>query len=254
MFKGLRLSSPLAFIDIESTGLDPRTDRAVEIAALRFSPDGARDSFAQRVNPGVPIPPSATAVHGIADGDVRDCRPFGEIARNLSLFLERCDLAGFGIKKFDLPLLLAEYGRVGVPFPLSGRAVIDVLQIYHSRERRDLRAAFAFYCGKQLVHAHRAEQDAWATAMILDAQLQRYRDLPDSVRDLHQQLTEVDLAAHFRLEGSEPVFCQGRHLGRLLKDVACDDPGYLEWMLFGDFNDDVKELVRQAMRSPSEGG
>jgi DNA polymerase-3 subunit epsilon len=246
MLENLRLERPLAFLDLESTGTRPQSDRIVEVAVLRHAPDGGALSFHRRLDPGVPIPPAATAVHGLADADVADCLPFAAVADGLARFLGGCDLAGFGIKRFDLPLLVAEFRRAGVDFPVAGRAVLDALQIYHRRERRDLQAAVAFYCGRRHEQAHRASEDVRAAALILDAQLQRYHDLPRTVRELHRQFTEVDLAGCFRLEGGTPVFCLGRHTGRRLRDVARDDPGYLEWMLSSDFLDDVKELVRRA--------
>jgi DNA polymerase-3 subunit epsilon len=251
MFKRLHLQSPLAFIDVETTGVNPTTDRVVEIAVLRFAPNAKPVSVIHRINPGAPIPPSATGVHGITDADVADCPPFGHVTGNLVRVLDGCDLAGFGIKRFDLPVLVAEFHRSGIHFPLAGRAVIDVLQLYHLREKRDLQAAYRFYCRRKH-EAHRADKDVWATACVLDAMLQKYRDLPRTIRELHRQLTEVDLAGRFRLENGAPVFCFGKHAGRRLKDVAQDDPGYLEWMLSGDFLDDVKRLVREAIGSPAE--
>jgi DNA polymerase III subunit epsilon len=144
-------------------------------------------------------------------------------------------------------MLHAESRRAGVLFPIAGRAVIDVLQIYQSRERRDLETALTFYCSKRHEQAHRADQDVLATALILDAQLQRYGDLPHDVRELHRQFMEVDLAGRFRTVDGEPVFAFGKHTGRRLQDVANDDPSYLDWILAGNFFDDVKELVRKAI-------
>jgi DNA polymerase III subunit epsilon len=253
MFKHLRLTRPLAVIDIESTGVNPAADRVVEVAALRYAPGGKPMSFVRRVNPTVPIPPAASAVHGIVDADVADCRPFAGIARKLTRILDGCDLAGYGIKKFDLPLLVAEFRRAGLPFPLAGRCVVDALQIFHQKERRDLQAAFAFYCGGNFERAHRAGEDVRATALVLDGMLKRYRDLPRNIRDLHTRLTEADLAGRFRVVDGEPVFAFGKQYGRRLKDVARDDPAYLEWMLSGDFLDDVKGIILDALRAAGNG-
>jgi len=247
MFQCLQLDRPLAFIDMESTGLNPATDRVVEIAVLRCARGQEPILVSRRINPVVPIPPTATVIHGITDADVSECPRFDEIAQKVDRFLDGCDLAGYGLKKFDLPLLSAEFRRAGVQFLLMGRAVIDVLQIYHSRERRDLQSAFAFYCGKRQEQAHRADQDVLATALILDAQLQHYRDLPQNVGELHRQFMEVDLAGRFRMADGEPVFAFGKHTGRRLRDVANADPGYLDWILASDFFEDVKELVRKAI-------
>src|SRR5262245_41599378 len=216
MLKHLRLNRPLAFLDAESTGVNPQSDRVVEIALLRCTADEKTVSFSCRVNPGVPIPPNATAVHGITDADVAGCRRFEAIAPQLVRFLDGCDLAGYGIKRFDLPLLVAEFHRAGIRFPLTGRAVIDVLQIFYQREKRDRQAALAFYCDGKHVHAHSAEHDVHATALVLDAQLHRYRDLPRTVGELHAQLAELDLGGWFRRQDGKIVLAVGKHAGRSL--------------------------------------
>jgi DNA polymerase III epsilon subunit-like protein len=173
VFQSLRLKRPLAFVDVESTGVNPQTDRVVEVGVYKICPGEKPVSVARRVNPTVPISAAVSRVHGITDADVADCRPFAAIARTLVRFLDGCDLAGFGIKKFDLPILAAECRRAGVHFPLAGRAVIDALQIYHQRERRTLEAALSFYVGAKHAHAHRASDDARVSALVLDAQLRR---------------------------------------------------------------------------------
>jgi DNA polymerase III subunit epsilon len=157
--------------------------------------------------PDVQMPiPTAAAIHGLTDADVAKCRSFVGIARKLALFLDGCDLAGFGIKKFDLPLLIAEFRRAEVSFPLVGRAVIDELQVYHQREPRDLQSAFTFCVGGRFVGAHRARCDVKATALVLDAMMRRYGDMPKNVRVLHRQLTDVDLGGWFRRDAGRIVF------------------------------------------------
>ena len=251
MFKHLRLKRPLTVIDIESTGVNPPTDRVVEIACLRVAADAKPVWAVRRVNPTVPIPPAATAVHGIRDQDVKDCPTFADIARKVARFVADSDLAGFGIKRFDLPLLVAEFRRAGVHFPLAGRRVLDAMQIFHARERRDLNTAVAFYCGRRHDSPHRADHDVLAAAHVLEAQLGRYADLPRTVAGLHTVLAEADLTGRFRVIDGEPVFGFGKYAGRRLKDVARDDPRYLEWILAGDFLDDVKELARTALKNAS---
>lgn len=245
MFKRLRIDRPVTFLDLESTGVRPNVDRIIEFAVLRFAPGTKGVLVNRRVNPEVPIPPTATAVHGIREADVVGLPLFRDIAPRLAGFLGGCDLAGFGIKRFDLPLLVAEFRRAEVAFSLHDRSVIDAMQLYHLREKRDLSAAMTFYCGQPHDQSHRAGPDAWAAAKVLNAQLHRYPDLPATVPELHEHLTEVDLAGRFRLEEGEVVFAFGKYIGHRLKDVARDDPGYLEWMLAGDFLDDVKELVHR---------
>jgi DNA polymerase-3 subunit epsilon len=252
MLKNLCLTRPLAFLDAGSTGVNPQNDRVVEIAVLRCAPDRTTVSFLRRLNPGVPIPPSATAVHGIADADVADCCPFQAIVSDLLRFLDGCDLAGYGIKRFDLPLLVAEFRRVGVHFPLAGRAVIDALQIFHQREKRDLQAAFAFYCDGKHDHAHRPDYDVYATALVLDAQLARYRDLPRTVPALHTQLTELDLGGWFRRQSDALVFAIGKHAGRRLADVVKQHPDYIRWMLDQPLLDDTRSIIESAVKRAIE--
>ncbi len=246
MFHSLRVTRPLAFLDVESTGVDPQADRVVEVGVFRVHPDGTTDSAVRRVNPAVPIPAAASAVHGITDADVAGCRPFADVARRLVRFLDGCDLAGFGLKRFDLPLLAAECRRAGVHFPLAGRAVVDALQIYHQQEKRDLTSAYGFYVGGRLDGAHTAAADAKAAALVLDAQLRRYPGLPRSAAELHRHLTTADVAGWFRRDDGRVVFAKGKHAGRPLADVAARHPDYVRWLLSLDLLDDTRALITAA--------
>ncbi len=246
-FRHLVLHRPLAVIDLESTGTDPAVDRVIEVAVLTLAPDGTDDLFVTRVNPGRPIPAAATAVHGIGDTDVRDAPTFATLAPDLARRLAECDLAGFGITGFDLPLLAAEFARAGLPFPLAGRAVLDALTVYRRHEARTLATAVAFYLGRDHPHAHAAGADATAAAAVLDAQVGRY-GLPPSPADLHAALVEVDVAGKFRRgPGGEVVFAFGKHAGRPLADVVRTDPDYLAWMRTRPFLADVHDRVRAAL-------
>jgi DNA polymerase-3 subunit epsilon len=252
-FRHLALTRPLAAIDLESTGTDPATDRAVEIAVLTVAPDRPADLFATRVNPGRPVPAAATAVHGLADADVRDAPTFAALAPGLARRLAGCDLAGFGIARFDLPLLTAEFGRAGVPFSLAGRAVLDALTVYHRHEARTLAAAVGFYLGRGHAGAHAAGADAAAAAEVLDAQVGRY-GLPAAPADLHAALVGVDVAGRFRRgPGGAVEFAFGKHAGRPLAEVARADPGYLRWVLTQAFLPDVHDLVRAAVAAAAVG-
>lgn len=227
----LTLARPLAVLDLESTGTDPATDRVVELAVLTLRPDGSAEPYATRVHPGRVIPAAATAVHGITDADVRGAPTFAAVAPDLVRRLAGCDLAGFGLTGFDLPLLCAECARAGVPFDLAGRAVLDALAVYRRHEARTLSAAVAFYLGRDHAGAHGAAADAAAAAAVLDAQVGRY-GLPADPAALHASLAEVDAAGKFRRgAGGGPVFAFGKHAGRPLADVARTDPGYLAWVL-----------------------
>jgi DNA polymerase III subunit epsilon len=251
MLKNIQLDRPLAVLDLETTGIDPKVDRIIEVSVLKLLPGGGQDHRTRRVNPGVPIPPEATAIHGISDDDVADCPSFRAIAPGLARYLDGCDLAGFNILNFDLRLLAAEFNRAGLVLPVAGRKVIDACRIFHQRERRDLTAAYKFYCGLEHAGAHGAEADVLATAAILDAQVERYGDLPKTVDGLHDQCNDpdaLDMSGMFaRDEDGVIVFVKGKYKGRMLEDVAGDKPDYLDWMLKADFFDDTKEIVAGAL-------
>lgn len=252
MFQSLRIKRPLAFVDVESTGVNPQSDRIVEVGVYKVTPGEKPVSIVRRVNPTVPIPATATKVHGITDADVADCRPFAAVARKLVRFLDGCDLAGFGIRKFDLPILVAECRRAGVHFPLTGRAVIDALQIYHQQERRTLESALAFYVGEKHAHAHRASEDAKASALVLDAQLRRYRDLPRTVAELHRHLTEADLGGWFRRRDGRLMLAMGKHVGCLLSEVVRQHPDYVRWLLSLELLDDTRQIIEAALSGQAD--
>ncbi len=248
----LTLIRPLAFVDLETTGLEPRDDRIVELGVLVLTPDAGPTRYLRRLDPGISIPEAARAVHGIGEEDVAGCPRFGEIARDLADLLADADLAGFNLRRFnlrrfDLPMLAAEFARAGVEFALAGRAVLDAQRIFHARERRDLAAAVQFYCGREHRGPHGALADATAAAAVLDAQLGRYSDLPRTAEALHRSMTNVDIGERFRSEGGRATFAFGKHRGRALEEVARTDPGYLRWFLDQDFLDDAKALVAEAM-------
>ena len=182
--KNLRLSRSLVFFDLETTGTDPSADKIVELSALRIAPDGSRETRSRRVNPERPIPPEATAVHGIRDEDVTDEPAFRQIARSFLDWLEDADLAGFNVCRFDLILLERELRECGLDLRVGERRVIDAMTIFHRKERRDLTAAVRFYLGREHEGAHSADADVAATVEVLDAQLERYDDLPRSVEEL----------------------------------------------------------------------
>lgn len=271
LFPHLCLTQPLVFLDVETTSLSPGSARIVEVAALKLWPDDSMPQmFHARVNPGELIPPAATAVHGITDADVRTLRPFAAIARSFAEFLHGCDLAGFNLAHYDLPVLTHEFARAGVPFPLSGRAVIDAYRVFTRQEPRDLAAAVRFYTGREHRLAHSAAADVWATAQVLDAQVARYPELPPDPADLSRLLVEVDVGGRFRRgPGGEVVLGFGKFQGVPLVEVADRARGYLEWLLTTDLLDDARVLVRRALdgwppeppardgaagRTPAEGG
>jgi DNA polymerase-3 subunit epsilon len=254
----LPLSRPLVFFDLETTGLSLLSDRIVELALMRVSPRGDVLERVRRFDPGIPIPPEATAVHGITDDDVRGEAPFPRRARALAELLEGCDLAGFNVRRFDLPMLMAEFRRAGVPFDLRDRFVIDVQAIFHREERRDLSAAARFYLAREHPEAHTALGDIRTAAAVLSAQLERYAHLPRALDGLHLYCDEwapmeTALERWFEPSGDGLLFRRGKHRGRALEDVARSEPGYLEWMLGADDMDpELAEVLDRALRGPGE--
>jgi DNA polymerase-3 subunit epsilon len=180
----LVLSRPLVFVDLETTGVDPLSDRIVELSLLKVHHDGRRETLTRRLNPGMPIPPGSTRVHGITDADVAGAPPFAEIASAVLTFIGDADLAGFNVRRFDFPLLLRELDAAGQPMGMDGRAVLDAQVIYHRRVPRDLAAAYWLYCGRVLEDDHSAASAVEAAAAVLDAQLAAYPDLPRTPQEL----------------------------------------------------------------------
>jgi DNA polymerase-3 subunit epsilon len=248
----LRLHRPLAIVDLETTGGMPNIDRIVEVGIIKVYPDGRKTKFRQLVNPGVHIPLGATAVHGISDDDVKNKPRFKKIAPKIERFLKNCDLVGFNSIKFDIPMLQSEFERAKVRFSIEGRRLIDAMRIFHLKERRDLAAAYSFYCDGDHTKAHSALGDARVCWKVLQAQLKLYTDLSLDLDDLHDLSTErlryVDPAGRrFEWRDGEACFVFGAHRGRPLKDVAKDKPDYLQWMLGSDFPEDTKKIVDDAL-------
>jgi DNA polymerase-3 subunit epsilon len=251
MLKNVRLERPLVVLDLETTGKRVQSDRIVEISTLKLFPDGRNEIKTRRLNPGIPIPAEATAIHGITDADVAGEEHFPRISRSLAAYLEGCDLCGYNLWSFDLKVLIAEFRRARVPFSTEGRNLIDPKRIYHRREPRDLSAALRFYCGMEHEGAHGAEADVLAALLVLDGQAERYDDMPRTVPELHIHMEYPDIidpdGKFVRREDGLIVFTFGPHIDRPLDDVARTDLGFLEWMLKKDFTDEVKAVVREAI-------
>jgi DNA polymerase III subunit epsilon len=256
----LKLNRPIAFIDLETTGVDVAIDRIVELSVLKIHPDGQKETKTKRVNPGIPIPLTASEVHGIYDKDVKDEPRFTNIAKSLAEFLVNCDLAGYNSNKFDIPLLVEEFLRAGIDFDVKNRKLIDVQNIFHQMEQRTLSAAYRFYCNKELLNAHSAEADILATYEILLAQLDKYEQteltdkkgnkyipIVNDVQALHQftcLTNNADLAGRiiFNEKGIE-VFNFGKHKGRGVEEVLKAEPSYYSWMMNGDFPLYTKKIL-----------
>ncbi|MDR1881324.1 MAG: 3'-5' exonuclease [Prevotella sp.] len=244
----LNLKKPLVFFDLETTGTDTVKDRIVEISYLKVQPDGKQEIKTKRLNPEMPIPPGATAIHGISDDDVKDCPTFKQVAKSLAARIEDCDLAGFNSSRFDIPLLAEEFLRAGVDIDFSKRKTIDVQIIFHKKEQRTLEAAYKFYCDKELTGAHSAEVDTLATFEVLKAQLDRYPDLENSVEKLAEEFSffnnNVDLAGRIiKDENGIEVFNFGKHKGKPVTEVLKREPSFYAWMMDADFPLNTKQAL-----------
>jgi DNA polymerase-3 subunit epsilon len=243
----LNLRNPLVFFDLETTGTNVVSDRIVEISYLKVYPNGKEECKTRRINPEMPIPAEATAIHGISDDDVKDCPTFREIAKSLATHIEGCDLAGYNSNRFDIPLLVEEFLRVDVDIDFHKRKFVDVQTIFHKKEQRTLSAAFKFYCNKNLEDAHSAEADTKATYEVLKAQLDRYDDLKNDIEylsDFSSFSNNVDFSGRIVYnEKKEEVINFGKHKGRLVAEVLKSDPGYYGWIMQGDFSLHTKKVL-----------
>ena len=229
----LNLVKPIIFFDLETTGVDAAHDRIVEISVVKVMPDGEKIIKTRRINPEMPIPAEATAVHHITDDDVKDCPTFKQIAKSLKAFMEGCDFGGFNSNRFDLPLLVEEFLRVGVDVDFKNRRYIDVQNIFHKKEERTLVAAYRFYCGKELGDAaHGAQADTLATYEVLLGQLERYDDLKNDVEFLSDYSTRektADFAGRIAYnEKGEEIFTFGKYKGQVVAEVFTTEPTYYD--------------------------
>jgi len=257
----LKLKRPLVIFDLETTGTNTVTDRIIEYSFVKVMPDGEMIKKTDRVHPEMPIPAESSMIHGIYDKDVKDLPAFKVVAKELNTFLNGCDLAGFNMLKFDVPVLVEEFLRADVDFDLSGRKLLDAQKIFHMMEKRTLGAAYKFYCDKTLENAHSAEADTIATWEVLDAQIARYEgekltDLRGNVQGVFENDVDqihkitnnkmVDLAGRFVFnEDDVEVFNFGKHKGKPVEEVLKRESGYYDWMMKGDFAIDTKRRLTE---------
>lgn len=235
----LQLTRPICFFDLETTGINVVKDRIVEIAVLKVYPNGKQESRVWLVNPTIPIPKEASEVHGITDEKVANEPTFSELAKTIYNMMKDSDIAGYNSDRFDIPLLAEEMLRAGVDFDMGNRCAVDVQTIFHKMEQRTLSAAYKFYCQKTLDNAHSALADTQATYEILKSQVQRYDELPQSVKELSQftqRKNAVDFAGYIVFDDNgEEIFTFGKYKGRKVKEILLQDPGYFGWVLNSDF-------------------
>ena len=243
----LNLRKPLVILDLETTGVNIASDRIVEFSALKVSPEGGKEWLTLRLNPGIPISPEATRIHGITDAAVANEPHFKDVAKRIASFLEGSDLAGFNSMKFDIPILCEEFLRVNVDFNPARHRYVDVQVIFHKKEQRTLSAAYKFYCGMELENAHSAQADTAATYEILKAQLDRYPDLENDIDKLSAFSAfnnNADLAGRIVFnEQREEVFNFGKHKGKPVELVFREEPPYYSWMMNGDFPQNTKQVI-----------
>ena len=256
----LKLTRPLVVFDIESTGLKVVVDRIIEISLIKIHPEGTKDERTYLINPGIPIPEEATNIHGISDDDVKDKSTFKDIGHDLFNYLSNCDLAGYNSNKFDIPLLIEEFLRVDIVFDIKNRFLVDVQNIFHKMEPRTLKAAYKFYCGKELINAHSASADTLATYEVLLSQIDMYKDteysdkegnisipISNDVKSLHNfsyKSEFVDMVGHIVYNNKKKeVFNFGKHKGKEVEKVFKQEPQYYDWMMKADFPLSTKNVI-----------
>ena len=244
----LRLTKPLAILDLETTGINLGVDRIIEIGMVKILPDGNKSVKRRLVNPEMPIPQVTTDLHGISNEMVKDAPTFKQVAHEVKQFLDSCDLGGYNSNRFDIPMLMEEFLRAEVEFDMKGRKLIDVQKIFHMMEQRTLSAAYKFYCEKILEGAHSAEADARATMEILEAQIVRYPQIGNTIESILKFTGEeviVDFARRFIMDKGVEVFNFGKHKGRPVSDVLKAEPQYYDWMMRGDFPLHTKQKLTE---------
>lgn len=246
----LQLTRPIAFVDLETTGINISTDRIVEIAIVKISPDGSRQVKRKLINPEMPIPQASSDIHGITDEMVKDAPTFKQTANELKQFIENCDLGGYNSNRFDIPMLIEEFLRIGMDFNIDGRKLVDVQKVFHMMEQRTLSAAYKFYCQKSLDGAHSAEVDAIATWEVLEAQVERYPQIGNTVESIVKFTGEddiVDFARRFIKDKGVEIFNFGKHKGKPVVQVLKEEPQYYDWMMKGDFAMNTKQKLTEIL-------
>ena len=260
----LNLTKPLVFIDLETTGINPASDRIIDMAALKANIDGTTETKTWRVNPGIPIPEITTKIHGISNNDVKDAPHFGAVAPQILDFIGNADLGGYNSTRFDIPCLIEEFMRAGFDFDLKNRKLIDAQHIFYMMEPRNLGAAYKFYCGKKLENAHSALADITATYEVFLAQVEKYKDVQietksgELITPIHNNINTmapyisdnkaIDLVGRIVLnEKGIEVFNFGKYKDKSIEEVFKKEPSYYYWMMQGDFTFYTKKIITQIM-------
>ena len=255
----LKINKPLVFFDIESTGLDIINDKIIEITILKLSISGKKNTFTFRINPGIPIPLENSKIHGIYDKDVKNSPSFKKVGNKIKQLIYNCDLVGFNILKFDLPILIEEFKKNKISFSIKNVNIIDVQKLYHLMEKRNLSSAYKFYCNKTLKNSHSSFNDTMATYEIFINQLKKYNNeevfdlkgnkmgkISKNLNEINNTLNNnmIDLEGRFIMENEDPVFNFGKYKGKKIKKVLKKNPEYFNWIIKGKFSNDTKEKLR----------
>ena len=247
-----KIQNPIVFFDLETTGVNIQKDRIVEICVCKITPDEETEVKTRKINPEMHIPKESSDIHGITDEDVANEPTFNAIASSFYEYLKGCDLAGYNIKRFDVPLLIEEFKRAGLDFDVSEIRLVDMQTIFHKMEPRTLTAAYKFFCGKELTNAHSAEADVLASVEVLNGQLEKYQDLPHDVEALSEfcdqrDPTWIDSTGKFRWRDGEAIVSFSKHSGTTIEELAKTEPNFYKWMLKQSFTKDAKQIAQDAL-------
>ena len=256
----MKINKPLVFFDIESTGLDITKDKIIEITILKLSISGRKNTFTFRINPEIPIPSENSKIHGIYDKDVKNSPSFKKVGNKIKKLLYKCDLVGFNILKFDLPILIEEFKNNKISFSINNINIIDVQKLYHLMEKRNLSSAYKFYCNKTLKNSHSSFNDTIATYEIFLNQLKKYDNqevfdlkgnkmgkISKNLYEINNTLNNnmIDLEGRFIMDNEDPVFNFGKYKGKKIKEILKKNPGYFNWIIKGKFSNDTKENLKK---------
>lgn len=251
MSNTLQLKRPIAFFDLETTGLDQAKDRIIEIGIIKWNPDGTMEEYERRINPQMPISAESSTIHGIYDEDVANEPTFKEVANEIAQFIKNCDLGGYNSNKFDLPVLAEEFLRVGYEVDFHKRKLVDVQQVFYKKEPRTLAAAYKFYCNEEMQNAHNALADVRATVEVLKSQLERYDDIGNTADSLHEFTGSgelVDYARRIIKKDNDYYFNFGKHKGKKVVDVLKTEPQYYDWIQQSDFTLHTKQCLTEILK------
>lgn len=250
----LKLTKPLVFLDIESTGIDKKTDRIIDLAMIKITPEGLRDERTWRFNPNIPIPSKATEIHGITNEQVASCPTFSSNAQSILSFMQGCDLCGFNSNMFDIPLLYNEFSRAGLFWDHSECNFIDAGNIFKICAPRTLEAAVEVYLGRKHEGAHGALADVGATIEVLVAQIKKHPELPQTATELdlfcNYGNRRLDLNGYFTRSGEGAILL---NFGKYKGELARDHIDFLHWLIGKDFPDDTIAVAESVIQESSIG-